>query len=83
MLKTICTLSSLRELMDSSSEISLYGAGYYLQVFLTGIKKINAGYINKIKCILVSDVENNPEKVEGIPVMSYHDTIITPPPYAY
>lgn len=71
-------VASLLRLFDACDEIKLYGAGYYLNVVLEELKSLNPEYLNKIKCILVSHIEGNPDKMRGIPVIEYQKTHLKP-----
>ena len=39
-LKTLSTLGQMTELLHSVSALKVYGAGYYLNVFMDGIENI-------------------------------------------
>lgn len=65
------TIKELKELLDTVKELRLYGAGHYLNLFLQGIEELDRHYLDKIKCILVSDVNGNFSKIRGIPVIDY------------
>lgn len=67
------TIAVLESFMDSHEEIRLYGAGYYLNLFLQEVVKLNREYLKKIKCIMVSNIAGNPEVIKGIPVMVYRN----------
>lgn len=67
------TIDALESFLNSHEEIRLYGAGYYLNLFLQETAKLNVQYLKKIKCILVSDMAGNPEVIQGIPVMAYQE----------
>lgn len=69
-------LSELVKLLDSVKTIKLYGAGYYLGIFLQEIERFDKNYIRKIKCILVSDISQNPASVKGIPVIANKNAVI-------
>lgn len=64
-------ISELEELLRSHREIRLYGAGYYLNLFLQELQKLDEGYLKKVKCIMVSDTSQNPSSIRGIPVVEY------------
>lgn len=72
------TIKELTELLDTIEELRLYGAGYYLDFFLQGIEELNKCYPDKIKCIMVSNTEGNPEKIKGIPVVYYQSENLRP-----
>lgn len=75
------TVKELVKLFDRVEEFKLYGAGYYLHLFLEGLETINIDYQTKATCILVSDANNNPEKIANIPVMSYQNADLKPDDY--
>ena len=67
--------------MDSQAGIYLYGAGYYLDMFLQEIETLEQGcqaYIKKINCIFVSNANGNPARVRGIPIIEYQTNILKP-----
>lgn len=66
-------ISMLEKLLNSHQEIRLYGAGYYLDMFLKEIQKLDERYLTKVKCIMVSDTSQNPAYVKGIPVVGYRE----------
>ena len=72
------SITLIKEWMDSQAEIYLYGAGYYLDVFLQEIEALNQAYIKKINCIFVSNANGNPAKVRGIPIIEYRANILKP-----
>ncbi len=67
------TIKELKELLETAKELRLYGAGHYLNLFLQGIEELDRHYLDKIKCILVSDVNGNFSKIRGIPVIDYQN----------
>lgn len=82
-LKTLSTLGQMTELLHSVSALKVYGAGYYLNVFLDGIENIDRSLIKKISCIIVSETSGNSEKVRDIPVLSRCDAKIVPGDYIF
>lgn len=57
-------------MIHAADNLRLYGAGYYLRMFLEEIRQLDPGQISKISCIMVShDTED--ETVQGIPVVCY------------
>lgn len=78
MMINISTIDELTETFISDRRIVLYGAGFYLNMFLTELKEIDENYIKKIECILVHDTQGNPLSVKGIPVRKYRDYVLTP-----
>lgn len=82
-LKTLSTLGQMTELLHSVSALKVYGAGYYLNVFLDGIENIDRSLIKKISCIIVSETSGNSEKVRDIPVLSRRDAKIVPGDYIF
>lgn len=46
-LLTLNSVAALKKLLDFQKEIYLYGAGYYLDVFLQEIEKLNRTYLKK------------------------------------
>lgn len=67
------TIKELKELLDTVRELRLYGAGHYLNLFLQGIEELGRCYLDNIKCILVSDVNENFSEIRGIPVIDYQN----------
>lgn len=61
-------LSELKALLDSNRNIKLYGAGYYLSLFLDNVVKINPQYLEAVDYIIVSNISGVPEAVKGISV---------------
>lgn len=66
-------VAELEEMLDSAKEIRLYGAGHYLNMFLQEIEKLDKQYLEKIKCIMVSDASVNPAVISNIPVVGYRE----------
>lgn len=67
----LTTIKELTELLNREDTIELYGAGYYLQLFLKGLEELKINPREKVKSILVSNMKNNPERIANIPVMDY------------
>lgn len=82
-LLTLTSIASLKKVMDSQKEIYLYGAGYYLDVFLQEIDNLDTSYCKKIRCVFVSNAVGNPEKVQDIPIVTYHPDVLTPEDYVF
>lgn len=80
-LKTFSTMQQMAELLRSLNEYKVYGAGYYLDIFLNGIGNIDRNLIEKISCIMVSETNGNSENVRGIPVLNRCDAKIAPGDY--
>nr|WP_300807360.1 hypothetical protein [uncultured Acetatifactor sp.] len=80
-LKTLSTMQQMAALLRSLSEYKVYGAGYYLDIFLNGIGNIDRNLIEKISCIMVSETNGNSENVRGIPVLNRCDAKIAPGDY--
>lgn len=72
----IRTIEELKELLTSVEKIKLYGAGYYLTLFLQEIELIDSSLREKIECIMVSDISGNVKKIGNIPVVLYEETNI-------
>ena len=77
-MRMVNTVAALERLLDAYDEIKLYGAGYYLNVVLEGLESLDPGYLSKIKCILVSHSEGNPDRTRGFPVMEYQKAQLKP-----
>ncbi len=77
-MRMVNTVAALERLLDAYDEIKLYGAGYYLNVVLEGLESLDPGYLSKIKCILVSHSEGNPDRTRGFPVMEYQKAHLKP-----
>ncbi|MCH1948753.1 capsular polysaccharide synthesis protein [Enterocloster sp. OA13] len=74
----ISEAADLIKIFESDRPIVLYGAGFYLNQFLTELLMMNHSYIKRIECILVLDMKGNPSDVMGIPVKKYDGHILTP-----
>ena len=77
-LNKINTINELLELLKRVNELRLYGAGYYLHLFLQGTEELDRNYFQKIKCIMVSDVDKNPAQIIGIPIVNYQSENLQP-----
>lgn len=75
------TQNELIGLLDMVDKFKLYGAGFYLGVFLQGLQNINRDYFRKISCIMVSDMTRNVKEVRNIPVIEYREVKINPKDY--
>lgn len=78
LLYKISTMAELRKLIISADKIKLYGAGYYLTLFLQAIEHMDNHLKEKIECIMVSDINGNAERIADIPVISYKEAKIQP-----
>lgn len=67
---TIDTRDELLEFLSENDGIKVYGASYTLRLFLEMLKILEYSP-DYIKEILVTDMANNPEAVENIPVRVY------------
>lgn len=76
MMNKLETISDLKKLLDSKDSIKLYGAGYYLSLFLENIEKMDPMYLKKIGFIMVADTKGNPKMVRGIPVCPVSDAAL-------
>lgn len=72
-IRRLDTIAALENFLDSHKEIRLYGAGYYLNMFLQEAAKLDGQYLKKVKCIMVSKIAENPKIIQGIPVVAYRD----------
>jgi len=72
-LHTLTKTAELNRFLESGEDIRLYGAGYYLNAFLQEIDRMDRRYLERVKCIMVSDMAGNPTSVRGIPVMTYQE----------
>lgn len=80
--KEIRTLTELKTILENCERVSLYGAGFYLGVFLSEIQSMNSGLLSKVKQILVTSKDENKDTICGIPVrevssveLSFFDTV--------
>ncbi len=72
------TTDELEDFLSSIDEVKLYGAGYYLGIFLEGTSNLNKDFLNKIACILVTSSEGNPSCINDIPIAVLRKDAITP-----
>lgn len=70
------TVDELIQIMYKSDEIKLYGAGFYLNVFLNEIEALDKVLISKISCIMVSQLKGNSSRIKNINIFSWKDCII-------
>ena len=70
------TVDELIQIMYKSDEIKLYGAGFYLNVFLNEIEALDKVLISKISCIMVSQLKGNSSRIKNINIISWKDCII-------
>ena len=82
-LLSLHTLNELTELLSSIKKIKLYGAGHYLGIFLKGVSSLHKDYLEKISCILVTDAAGNPSHIKNIPIVTYHESSISPDDYIF
>ena len=78
MLYQIKTIKELKELLNSTEEVKMFGAGFYLNVVLRELEQIGKAYVEKISCILVSDGKENPQTIQGILVMDCQKAKLQP-----
>ncbi len=69
----IGAISELKELLGSVKKVRLYGAGYYLNVFLQELEHLDKSYLEKIACIIVRDTKGNSPEVKNIPIVAFRD----------
>lgn len=77
-LLTLESITALTNFIDSNQSIYLYGAGYYLDVFLQEIENLDTAYFQKVKSIFVSKAFGNNKKIPNIPVLIYHPELLKP-----
>ena len=77
-LHQINTTTELRQLMNYVEKVKLYGAGYYLTLFLQEIDRMDNLLKEKIDCIMVSDITGNAKGIANIPVILYREANIQP-----
>lgn len=75
---TLDSITALTSFMDTYESIYLYGAGYYLDVFLQEMRNLNKVYFQKIKSIFVSKAFGNNKKIPNIPILTYHPDLLKP-----
>lgn len=75
-LQLINSIKELFTVLNNAIEINLYGAGFYLNMFLTEIKKDNSGYLDKINRIIVSEKMNNVSVINNIKVVPLTDVTL-------
>jgi hypothetical protein len=63
----------LLDLIGQQGRIALYGAGKFTRLFISFLRK--NGIADKLSTIVVSDMNNNPKNVEGIPLCEISDFI--------
>ncbi len=84
-IRKINSVEELTEVLHSGDEFKLYGAGHYLTVFLNGIAELEKSnqenYLDKISCIMVSDIKANLQKIGGVSVLDYREAGIKPGDY--
>lgn len=71
-------VSELKWIMEQVSNISLYGAGFYLDMFLNEIQTIDSRLINKISRIIVTNKQGNETIIQGIGVVEWKIDLIKP-----
>jgi len=74
-LYTLATARELEKVLKEGKRIKLYGAGFYLNLFLQGLEELDSRYLERIDFIMVSDTNENMKQIKGIPVISYKDAI--------
>ena len=77
-LLTLDSITALTSFMDTYESIYLYGAGYYLDVFLQEMRNLDKVYFQKIKSIFVSKAFGNNKKIPNIPILTYHPDLLKP-----
>ena len=77
-LLTLDSITVLTSFMDTYESIYLYGAGYYLDVFLQEMRNLDKVYFQKIKSIFVSKAFGNNKKIPNIPILTYHPDLLKP-----
>ena len=77
-LERLYTIAELEAFIQRAEKIKLYGAGYYLDLFLEGIDSLCKDYKKKIDCIIVSDMRGNRTDIKGIPVIPYSKAVFGP-----
>lgn len=75
---TLDSITALTSFMDTYESIYLYGAGYYLDVFLQEMRNLDKVYFQKIKSIFVSKAFGNNKKIPNIPILTYHPDLLKP-----
>ena len=75
-LLTLDSITALTSFMDTYESIYLYGAGYYLDVFLQEMRNLDKVYFQKIKSIFVSKAFGNNKKIPNIPILTYHPDLL-------
>lgn len=63
----------LLQKVKGTNRLAIYGAGHFSKIFLSFLKKKDL--IDKIECIVVSDLDGNKDQIEGIPVITFQHFI--------
>lgn len=72
------TIEELKDFVYSVKHFKVYGAGYYLTLFLQEIDRMDNLLKEKIDCIMVSDITGNAKGIANIPVVLYKEVNIQP-----
>lgn len=67
-MKLLKDIEQLKYIIDSSEGVIIYGAGLVSSVLVCNIMKFGTSYGNKIFCIAVEDMSENPDMLLGVPV---------------
>lgn len=72
-IQLIGSVKELLDILNNAVDVNLYGAGFYLDMFLSEITRMNLGYLDKIARIIVSDKKSNSTIIRNIKVVSLTD----------
>ncbi len=72
------TVAELELFLNSQEEVKLYGAGFYMELVLREMARLNEAYLEKISCIMVSDINKNRKRMGNIPILYYRDANLKP-----